>query len=99
MARFWPVGEGREARTWVIENITGGRVPTARAKLRFGPGELGRKPLPEHANGIIVLFKGSEFLAQLGDLMIVARKVDLGKTLRPLRLLDRVDSTGERFRC
>jgi uncharacterized protein YhdP len=49
VARFWPVGEGREARTWVIENIAGGRVPTARAKLRFGPGELGRKPLPEHA--------------------------------------------------
>ena len=45
--RFWPAGEGRQARTWVIENITGGAVPTARAKLRFGPGELGQKPLPE----------------------------------------------------
>jgi hypothetical protein len=49
VARFWPAGEGREARTWVVENITAGRVPLARAKLRFGPGELGRKPLPEHA--------------------------------------------------
>jgi uncharacterized protein YhdP len=48
IARFWPEGEGREARTWVIENITGGTVPTARARLRFGPGELGQKPLPEH---------------------------------------------------
>ena len=48
VARFWPKGEGREARTWVTENITAGTVPTARAKLRFGPGELGQKPLPEH---------------------------------------------------
>ena len=24
-------------------------MPTARAQLRFGPGELGHKPLPEHA--------------------------------------------------
>jgi uncharacterized protein YhdP len=48
VAAFWPQGEGREARTWVTENITGGVVPTARAKLRFGPGELGQKPLPEH---------------------------------------------------
>ena len=48
VARFWPKGEGREARSWVTENITAGTVPTARARLRFGPGELGRKPLPEH---------------------------------------------------
>ena len=48
VARFWPKGEGREARAWVTENITAGTVPTARAKLRFGPGELGQKPLPEH---------------------------------------------------
>jgi uncharacterized protein YhdP len=47
--RFWPRGKGRQARTWVVENITGGVVPSARAKLRFGPGELGQKPLPEHA--------------------------------------------------
>ena len=48
VARFWPEGEGREVRTWVTENITAGRVPTAWARLRFGPGELGQKPLPEH---------------------------------------------------
>jgi uncharacterized protein YhdP len=46
--RFWPVRKGQRARAWVVEHITGGAVPTARAKLRFGPGELGRKPLPEH---------------------------------------------------
>jgi hypothetical protein len=46
--RFWPRAEGQQARTWVIEHITGGVVPSARAKLRFGPGELGQKPLPEH---------------------------------------------------
>jgi uncharacterized protein YhdP len=48
VARFWPADAGREARTWVVEQITAGRVPTARAKLRFGPGDLGQKPLPEH---------------------------------------------------
>jgi Protein of unknown function/AsmA-like C-terminal region len=48
VAAFWPPGEGREARAWVTENITGGVVSTARAKLRFGPGDLGQKPLPEH---------------------------------------------------
>jgi uncharacterized protein YhdP len=48
VAAFWPPGEGQEARAWVIENITGGTVSSARAKLRFGPGELGQKPLPEH---------------------------------------------------
>jgi Protein of unknown function/AsmA-like C-terminal region len=48
VAAFWPPGEGREARAWVIENITGGVVSSARAKLRFGAGELGQKPLPEH---------------------------------------------------
>jgi uncharacterized protein YhdP len=46
--RFWPQREGQQARKWVIEHISGGRVPSARAKLRFGPGELGQKPLPEH---------------------------------------------------
>jgi uncharacterized protein YhdP len=51
VARFWPPSEGREARKWVVENITAGAVPTVRAKLRFGPGELGRKPLPEHTLG------------------------------------------------
>jgi uncharacterized protein YhdP len=49
VARFWPADAGREARTWVVEQITDGKVPTARAQLRFGPGELGQKPLPEHA--------------------------------------------------
>jgi uncharacterized protein YhdP len=48
VARFWPANGGREARTWVTENIIAGRVPSARAKLRFGPGELRQKPLPEH---------------------------------------------------
>jgi uncharacterized protein YhdP len=48
VAAFWPPGEGEEARAWVTENITGGVVSSARAKLRFGPGELGQKPLPEH---------------------------------------------------
>lgn len=48
IARFWPQREGRRAREWVIENIAGGTVPTARAQVRFGPGELGQKPLPEH---------------------------------------------------
>jgi uncharacterized protein YhdP len=47
IARFWPPREGRQARAWVLENITGGIVPMARAQLRFGPGELGQKPLPE----------------------------------------------------
>ena len=32
----------------MTENITAGVVPKARARLRFGPGELGQKPLPEH---------------------------------------------------
>ena len=32
----------------MVENITAGAVPTASARLRFGPGELGQKPLPEH---------------------------------------------------
>jgi Protein of unknown function/AsmA-like C-terminal region len=48
IASFWPPREGREARAWVIENIAGGTVPAARAQIRFGPGELGQKPLPEH---------------------------------------------------
>ena len=48
LERYWPPREGREARKWVTENITGGEVPKARARLRFGPGELGQKPLPEH---------------------------------------------------
>jgi hypothetical protein len=48
LERYWPPREGREARKWVTENITGGVVPKARATLRFGPGELGQKPLPEH---------------------------------------------------
>jgi hypothetical protein len=48
IARFWPPQEGREARAWVTENIMDGRVPMARAQIRFGPGELGQKPLPEH---------------------------------------------------
>jgi hypothetical protein len=48
IARFWPPQEGRQARAWVLENIADGRVPTARAQIRFGPGELGQKPLPEH---------------------------------------------------
>jgi hypothetical protein len=48
LERFWPPGGGREARDWVIENITAGVVSKARAALRFGPGELGQKPLPEH---------------------------------------------------
>jgi Protein of unknown function/AsmA-like C-terminal region len=48
LERYWPPREGREARKWVTENITRGMVPKARARLRFGPGELGQKPLPEH---------------------------------------------------
>jgi len=48
LERYWPPREGTRARTWVAENITAGIVPEARASLRFGPGELGRKPLPEH---------------------------------------------------
>jgi hypothetical protein len=48
LQRYWPPREGREARAWVVENITAGIVPKARASLRFGPGELNRKPLPEH---------------------------------------------------
>ncbi|HZA66946.1 MAG TPA: AsmA-like C-terminal domain-containing protein [Geminicoccaceae bacterium] len=48
LERYWPPREGREARQWVTENITSGRVPKARATLRFEPGELGQKPLPEH---------------------------------------------------
>ena len=48
IARFWPPRKGRQARAWVTENIVGGTVPTARAQIRFGPGELRRKPLPEH---------------------------------------------------
>lgn len=44
---FWPPRFGRKARKWVLENIIGGVVPAARASLRFGPGELGQKPLPE----------------------------------------------------
>lgn len=48
LERFWPPREGSQARKWVTENITGGVVPKARAKLRFGPGELGQRPLPEH---------------------------------------------------
>ena len=48
IGRFWPPREGRKARAWVLENIAGGFVPTARAQIRFGPGELGQKPLPEH---------------------------------------------------
>jgi Protein of unknown function/AsmA-like C-terminal region len=48
LQRYWPPREGREARAWVVENIRAGTVPEARASLRFGPGELGQKPLPEH---------------------------------------------------
>ncbi|MGH6896483.1 MAG: AsmA-like C-terminal domain-containing protein [Geminicoccaceae bacterium] len=48
LERYWPPREGRQARKWVIENITAGVVPKVRASLRFGPGELGQKPLPEH---------------------------------------------------
>ena len=48
LERFWPPREGTRARTWVAQNIPAGVVPKARASLRFGPGELGRKPLPEH---------------------------------------------------
>ncbi|MGH6905427.1 MAG: DUF3971 domain-containing protein, partial [Geminicoccaceae bacterium] len=48
LERYWPPRGGRQARKWVTENITRGMVPKARARLRFGPGELGQKPLPEH---------------------------------------------------
>jgi hypothetical protein len=48
IGRFWPPREGRKARAWVLENLEGGFVPMARAQIRFGPGELGQKPLPEH---------------------------------------------------
>ena len=48
LERYWPPNEGREAREWVIDNITAGVVPKVQATLRFEPGELGLKPLPEH---------------------------------------------------
>jgi hypothetical protein len=48
LERYWPPEGGREARKWVTGNLTDGVVPKVRAKLRFGPGELGQKPLPEH---------------------------------------------------
>jgi uncharacterized protein YhdP len=82
--RFWPAGAGREARAWVIEHISGGVAPTARATLRFGPGELGQKPLPEHTLAGEFAFK---------DLTV--RYVD---TMPPLVGVDgRATFTGQRM--
>ncbi|HLT01534.1 MAG TPA: AsmA-like C-terminal domain-containing protein [Geminicoccaceae bacterium] len=49
VARFWPPHKGRRARAWVLEHVSAGVVPSARAQLRFGPGELEQKPLPDDA--------------------------------------------------
>lgn len=47
LALFWPPRLGREARQWVVENITDGVVPSAEATIRFRPGDLATRPVPE----------------------------------------------------
>lgn len=49
LALLWPPPFGREARAWVVENITDGLVPELHATLRFAPGDLDQRPIPENA--------------------------------------------------
>ena len=44
---YWPPELGREARAWVIANITEGVVPRAEAIITFQPGDLDQRPIPE----------------------------------------------------
>ncbi len=46
---YWPVGAGREARDWVLANVTNGVVPSAEATIVLKPGDLDRYPFPEEA--------------------------------------------------
>ncbi len=46
---YWPPAAGREARAWVLANITDGVVPSAQATIALKPGDLHRYPFPEEA--------------------------------------------------
>jgi uncharacterized protein YhdP len=47
LGRFWPPEAGDQARAWVLEHITDGIVPQARATITIEPGDLVQRPLPE----------------------------------------------------
>jgi uncharacterized protein YhdP len=47
LALFWPPEAGDEARAWVLEHITGGTMPQARATISIQPGDLARRPVRE----------------------------------------------------
>ena len=53
-----------------------------------------RKSLFEHANRVVVLFEGLEFLAQFGDLLVVTGKVDVEEAFGPFGLFEGVNSIG-----
>jgi hypothetical protein len=44
---YWPPALGREAREWVVANITDGIVPKAEVTIAFQPGDLDQRPIPE----------------------------------------------------
>ncbi|HSA80816.1 MAG TPA: AsmA-like C-terminal domain-containing protein [Geminicoccaceae bacterium] len=48
---YWPPAIGREARAWVVANITDGVVPKAEATITFQPGDLDQRPIPEATVG------------------------------------------------
>jgi AsmA-like C-terminal region/Protein of unknown function len=48
---YWPPALGREAREWVVANITDGVVPKAEATITFQPGDLDQRPIPEGTVG------------------------------------------------
>ena len=48
---YWPPALGREAREWVVANITDGVVPKAEATITFQPGDLDQRPIPEATVG------------------------------------------------
>jgi uncharacterized protein YhdP len=48
---YWPPALGREARAWVLANITDGLVPKAEAIITFQPGDLDQRPIPEATVG------------------------------------------------
>jgi Protein of unknown function/AsmA-like C-terminal region len=86
---YWPPAAEREARDWVLANITDGVVSDAEATITLKPGDLHRYPFPEEAVRGRFAFQGLkvryfETMPSLtgvdGSVTFTARRMDFALT-------------------
>jgi hypothetical protein len=59
LVRYWPLRVGEDARAWIAENISAGRVGPISIKTNIGPGQLDAPALPESAIDLQIPISGA----------------------------------------